>query len=272
MPCYVEGYTNFQRALRRSQRNTASSPCNSRLAESSHSTCHSTCRFTNFYSNAWHFNSWTRGVAKILFSCGVLLSVASLRIDAQALPADRAPVAPMLVAPTPTEPIPAAATGVALAPAEPAPVAPSSVVPVAFKFSFERSALLANLIDRSTNAIHIEPPPLDNRRAERIRRPFETSSTRRFLLLSAGVYAFALLDIHETASMRDAVELDPLARPFTNLPKPAYYASGVALATTVNVSAWVMARSPRWHHVWWVPQACAMAGNLWGFASTKARE
>jgi hypothetical protein len=238
---------------------------------------------------------FTLRLAMVLVSCAVLLSLAALRANSQDLPPDRAPVVPMLVAPTLSEstataPTPAKLAPVELAPAElipaatpveltrepmpaaPTPVAQNSAEPVAFKFSFEHSALPANLLDRSANAIHIEPPPLDNRRGERIQRPLETSSTRRFLLLSAGVYAFALLDIHETASMPHAIELDPLARPFTDLPKPAYYASGVALATTVNVSAWMMARSPRWHRVWWVPQLCSMAGNLWGFASTKARE
>lgn len=235
---------------------------------------------------------FTRRLAMVLCSCAVLLSAASLRINAQALPATPAPNAS-----APAEPVPAAATAaelapvelapaermpaaqapVALTPAEPMPTAPravdqNSAAPVALKFSFEHSGLPANLLDRSANAIHIEPPRLDDRRSERIRRPLETSSTRRFVLLSAGVYAFALLDIHETASMPHAIELDPLARPFTSLPKPAYYASGVALATSVNFSAWMMARSPRWHRVWWIPQLCSMSGNLWGFASTKARE
>jgi hypothetical protein len=258
MPSYVAGHTEgcakFQSAVRRSQRHTASSPRNSRLAESGHFDC-----FTSCCPEARRFNFSTRGVAKTLLSCAVVLSIASnsLRVNAQSLP---------------PEPPPDTTTPAELTPADPMPAAPTPIAPVAFKFSLEHSALPANLLDRSANAIHIEPPSRDERRAEKIRRPLETSSMRRFALLSAGVYAFALLDIHETASMPHAIELDPLARPFTGLPKPAYYASGVALATSVNFSAWMMARSPRWHHVWWVPQLGSMAGNLWGFASTKARE
>jgi hypothetical protein len=98
-------------------------------------------------------------------------------------------------------------------------------------------------------------------------------SARVFVLVSAAVYAAALLDMHETVSKRPLFhEYNPLAKPFARLPTPAYYASGVALATGVNFLGWKMARSKRWHQIWWVPQAATIAGNLEGFAYTRSRE
>ena len=93
-----------------------------------------------------------------------------------------------------------------------------------------------------------------------------------FGLLSMGVYGLASLDMHETVATCACHEHDPLARPLTKLPTPAYYVSGVALATGVNWIAWKMAHSRRWHRIWWLPQVAAMAGNLWGYTSTKAQE
>lgn len=95
----------------------------------------------------------------------------------------------------------------------------------------------------------------------------------RFILMSAAVYGFAFLDMHETASLKpDLIEHDPLARPFTQLPTPAYYLSGMAMTTIVNLIGWRMQHSPRWRKIWWLPQTATASGNLWGYASTKARE
>jgi hypothetical protein len=94
---------------------------------------------------------------------------------------------------------------------------------------------------------------------------------RPFLMLSAGVYGLALLDMRETVSV-GGYEHDPLTRPFMKLPAPAYYAGGIALATGVNWMASKMEHSRRWRRIWWLPQACSIAGNLWGYATTKARE
>lgn len=99
------------------------------------------------------------------------------------------------------------------------------------------------------------------------------SNRRRFFCMSAAVYGFAFLDMHETASLKpDLIEHDPLAQPFTRLPTPAYYASGVAMVTGVNWAAWKMLHSRRWRKVWWLPQTATAAGNLWGYGSTRARE
>jgi hypothetical protein len=92
-----------------------------------------------------------------------------------------------------------------------------------------------------------------------------------FLVLSAGVYGFAMLDMHETVSV-GGYEDNPLARPFVKLPRPAYYATGMALATSVNWMASKMKQSKRWRKIWWLPQACSIAANLWGYTSTRAQE
>ena len=108
--------------------------------------------------------------------------------------------------------------------------------------------------------------------SDRLREPNRDLRNRRpFLLLSAGVYGLAILDMHETVSV-GGYEHDPLTRPFVKLTPPAYYAGGIALATGVNWMAAKMERSRRWRRIWWLPQACSMAGNLWGYTSTKARE
>ena len=108
--------------------------------------------------------------------------------------------------------------------------------------------------------------------SDRLRQPNGDFRNRRpFLMLSAGVYGLAMLDMHETVSV-GGYEHDPLTRPFVKLTAPAYYAGGIALATGVNWMAAKMERSGRWRRIWWLPQACSMAANLWGYTSTKARE
>jgi hypothetical protein len=110
-------------------------------------------------------------------------------------------------------------------------------------------------------------PPL------KMKHPLEDRSVRRFILLSTGVYAAATMDMQESVSLRPRFhEDDPLAKPFANLPLPAYYATGLAFATGLNWLGWRMARSERWHSVWWLPQVCSIAGNLMGYAHTKTHE
>jgi len=110
-------------------------------------------------------------------------------------------------------------------------------------------------------------PPL------KVKRPWEDRSDRRFILLSTGVYAAAAIDMQESASLRPHFhEDDPLAKPFAKLPLPAYYADGMAFATVINWLAWRMARSERWHRVWWLPQACSITGKLISYWHTKTHE
>jgi hypothetical protein len=59
------------------------------------------------------------------------------------------------------------------------------------------------------------------------RKPVTDSHKRLFLVMSAGVYAAAGLDMQETASFHIRFhEYDPLANPLVGLPTPAYFAAG----------------------------------------------
>lgn len=93
---------------------------------------------------------------------------------------------------------------------------------------------------------------------------------RRFLILSAGVYAAGLADMHQTMHNKQYswwYERDPLAKPLVKLPVPAYYAAGLALATGVNWLSWKMGHSGKWRKVALLPQLFAIAGNSYGFKS-----
>ncbi len=64
-------------------------------------------------------------------------------------------------------------------------------------------------------------------------------------------------------------EINPAARPFTKLPAPAYIASAEVGAASVNYLSWRMKRSRRWYrHIWWLPQAAVIGGNVWGLQQT----
>ena len=96
---------------------------------------------------------------------------------------------------------------------------------------------------------------------------------RSYFVLSAGVYAAAGLDMQQSESMMPHFdERDPLARPFLRLPAPAYYASAALFATGVNWLGWKMARSERWHKIWWLPQVASMAGNMAGYGYTRSHQ
>jgi len=103
------------------------------------------------------------------------------------------------------------------------------------------------------------------------RKAFVLARVNPFSVLAAGVYTASWLDMTETQSfMPHFHEADPFVRPLLNLPKPLYYASGTLFATSVNWLGLKMERSPRWHKIWWLPQAISIAGNLGGFAYTRS--
>ena len=96
--------------------------------------------------------------------------------------------------------------------------------------------------------------------------------------MSIGAYTAAAFDMSATA---DAVERNktipgfylgnpegnPLARPFVQLPRPAYYACGFALTTGVNWIAYEMSKSKKWNRVWWLPQSISIGANTHGCRS-----
>jgi len=91
-------------------------------------------------------------------------------------------------------------------------------------------------------------------------------------VLSTAVYGAALADMHQTLEVRNSpwwYETDPLAKPFARLPAPAYYATGLAMATGINWLSWKMAHSRRWHKFAPVPQLLTITGNLYGFHSNR---
>jgi hypothetical protein len=91
---------------------------------------------------------------------------------------------------------------------------------------------------------------------------------KQFVILSVAVYGASLADIHQTLQVRNYpwwYETDPLARPFVHLPAPAYYATGLAMATGLNWLSWKMGHSRRWHKLSALPQLFAIGGNIYGF-------
>jgi len=142
------------------------------------------------------------------------------------------------------------------------PAARAQIVPV----SLTKTTVADSRIPSGTVLAPLAPLP----RSEP-RRAIKTALPKSFFVLSAGVYTAAGLDMQLSESMLPHFdEKDPLARPFLRLPAPAYYASAALFATGINFLGWKMARSERWHKIWWLPQVTSMAGNLAGYGYTRA--
>jgi len=104
-----------------------------------------------------------------------------------------------------------------------------------------------------------------------LRRAVKPALPKSFFVLSAEVYTAAELGMQLSEStLPHFNQRDPVVRPFLRLPAPAYYASAALFATGINFLRWKMARSERWHKIWWLPQVGSMAGNLAGSGYTRA--
>jgi hypothetical protein len=128
---------------------------------------------------------------------------------------------------------------------------------------------MQNLVEKTSS------PATESQRHRGIERP----SKKIFWLATGAVYSAALTDMHDTRALENKCarwvlyckggfqEQDPLARPFIHQPAGVYYGTGLAVATGVNWLAWRMGKSPRWHKVWWLPQALSTGANCWGIRS-----
>jgi hypothetical protein len=131
------------------------------------------------------------------------------------------------------------------------------------------SELLADTKPSASKPTFAARPPKTNSFEPNPKSPAHFSKTR-FVLLSAAVYGASLADMHQTLAVRNNswwYETDPLARPFARLPAPAYYATGLAMATGANWLSWKMAHSRRWRKLAPIPQLLAISGNIYGFHS-----
>jgi hypothetical protein len=141
------------------------------------------------------------------------------------------------------------------------PAARAQIVPVSLVHEPAADAKIPS----GVTLAYLPPLPREVRRA--VKPPLPKS----FWVLTAGVYTAAGLDMQRSESMLPNFdERDPVVRPFLRLPAPAYYASAALFATGVNFLGWKMARSERWHKIWWVPQVCSIAGNFAGYGYTRA--
>jgi hypothetical protein len=132
-----------------------------------------------------------------------------------------------------------------------------------------RAALLPVPKRTDSNLISPVRPAEADSFQSRLKSPVRFSKAR-FVLLSASVYGAALADMHQTMEVRNLpwwYETDPLARPFGHLPTPAYYATGLAMATGINWLSWKMAHSRRWHKLSPLPQLLSISGNGYGLHS-----
>jgi len=127
-----------------------------------------------------------------------------------------------------------------------------------------------NRTDDEASESHLKPssPSIPTVRIEPL-PTISRSPKTTLVILSSCVYVAAWIDMHRTYPRRRVItERDPFVRPLLKLPAPAYYATGLALATGINYLGWKMAHSRRFRKIWFIPQAFTIAGNTWGRATS----
>jgi hypothetical protein len=114
----------------------------------------------------------------------------------------------------------------------------------------------------SAPPIHITPRT-DSPVKAVVRTPFHS-----WLALSIVGQAAVLADVKTTLDLRSSSPLtfresDPLARPFVNMPTPAYVGSAVALTAGLSLASWKLSTSENgWlRRHWWLPQAAQIVLN-----------
>ncbi|HEV2288562.1 MAG TPA: hypothetical protein VGR81_06370 [Candidatus Acidoferrales bacterium] len=94
--------------------------------------------------------------------------------------------------------------------------------------------------------------------------PASGQEKKRIVLDVAG-QAAAWADMVTTAHVLDNGnrEADPVARTFTALPRPAYFAVGSAMAFSLDIVGQKMRHSRhKWERkIWWLPQVAQIAAN-----------
>src|SRR5260370_19711227 len=81
--------------------------------------------------------------------------------------------------------------------------------------------------------------------------------------------------MHQTLAFRNNswwYETDPLAKPLVTLSAPAYYATGLAMATGLNWISWRMGHSRRIYLLSWLGSSAYGAATSFSFGFTSTAE
>jgi len=96
----------------------------------------------------------------------------------------------------------------------------------------------------------------------------KSAERRVWKVLTVASLGAAAADVHFTIHNLNngGYEKDPLARPFTNLPTPAYATFSMLGAAAADWFGWKLQRSrhPWVRRFWWVPQVVQIQGNVRG--------
>lgn len=99
----------------------------------------------------------------------------------------------------------------------------------------------------------------------------------RVLAVSAAQTSLAFGDSINTERVRrewgsQFIERDPLARPFVRRPWLLYTTDANTSIALAHIAEMMRTSSRGWErHIWWLPQAVVMSGNVWGLAGTRGR-